>query len=147
MKKALSLFLLCIAPGLFASQALHQWEGQGQLEGTVFKLKLIIMENERFIALVQTRQAPIAVEGTWKEKPENILKLAISTEEIVGEKIPLDEVTVYLVEENSAVAVGEGLGIELTRILPATGKPDRSKKATNKRAPANGPSDIIIRRD
>ena len=115
MKKILPFLLVFLFPCLLAAQALHQWKGEAQIEGNFFKLKLIILENQQFIALVQTQEAPFAVEGTWKSKDEKNFSLTVTTEKVLKEEIPIRKGTLYIVGKNTAVVVAEGFGVELKR--------------------------------
>lgn len=135
MKKILLFPLVCLVPSLLAAGALHQWKGHGQIEADVFELKLIILENGHFIALIQVEQVPVAVEGTWTSEDEQIFSLSVKTEKVMDKEIPIREGKLYLVDENSAFLLAEGFGLELT---PRKAK--RPDKRHDKHEPATSTS-------
>ena len=127
MTKLITLILIFLTQSLLAAQALQQWKAQAQIEGNFIEFKLIMLESQQFIALVQTEEAPFAVEGTWESKNQKVFNLTVITEKVMDEEIPVRKGTLYIVEENMAVVVAEGFGLELKRqtlsdrktILPA----------------------------
>jgi len=113
MKKLLPLPLVCLIPGFLTAQALHQWKGNALIEGDPIELKLIILENQNFVALVQTEDAPFAVEGTWLSENEQTYSLKVETEKVMGEEIPIGKGKLFIVDHETAVLVAEGFGLEL----------------------------------
>lgn len=119
MKKLSLLLLVFLTPGLLLADALHQWTGSGQIEGQVFDLKLVILEDHNFVVLVQSPEAPFAVEGTWESEDGKTLSLTVTTEKIMDEEIPIQKGTLFIMDEKNALIVAEGFGIELEREMPA----------------------------
>ena len=128
MTKLLTLILVFLTPSLLAAQALHQWKAQAQIEGNFIEFKLIMLESQQFIALVQTEEAPFAVEGTWESKDQKVFNLAVATEKVMDEEIPIREGTLYIVEENMSVVVADGFGVELKREAWSDGQTDQPEK-------------------
>jgi|GEM_PF-5934933 len=116
MKKLSLLLLVVLLPTLLSAQALHQWTGEAKADGDYFAVKIVILENNHFVVLIQSEDAPFAIEGTWENKDENIFNLSVTTESIMGkEEVPIREGRVYLIDDDTAVIVAAGMGMELTR--------------------------------
>tara|TARA_R100000027_G_scaffold1740_4_gene1937 strand:+ start:1768 stop:2142 length:375 start_codon:yes stop_codon:yes gene_type:complete len=119
MRKRFIALTALLLPLLLPAQALHQWAGSGTVDNQAFELKVILFEGNKVVILAKTQEAPIALEGTWESEDESVFELTITTESIMDqEKVPVREGKIFLINDDSAVILASGFGVELQRLDP-----------------------------